>query len=168
MITTIIGVPIFFITLAGVIGLLNGFSPPLWVPIVLTLASFIIFLHGIKKSSRLSFLNASTLWLGFLWIISYYFIESWGAGILTKMFTGTLLMATPLAAVSPYVVQKRFTAAAPGRKLELSRPASSPKPTYKEWFLNNLLRKSEFKKSESSAPEMIIFDLGEEVHYENK
>lgn len=154
------GIFLFIVSLAGAI---KGLNLPIWIPQVIALMALILITYqGAWKHSRLIIIHSGTLYVALIWIGGHLLAASWGMGLLSQIPIYMLLLTTPLAAFLPHQARKRFRPAE-GKKLELTRTETSP---LKEWWLS-LKRKSVPTKAKQQI-ELIVFDLGEEIDFQNK
>lgn len=151
------GLVIFFVSLAGAI---KGRGLPFWIPQVIVFAAFSLLIYqGVWKRSRFALIHTAALWSALSWMAGHMMEMSWGQGIQTQVPSRILLLITPLVVIAHQRVYKRFSPAA-GKKLELTPTESSQ---FKErWHFR---RKT---ASKSEAMRLIVFDLGEEINFQNK
>lgn len=153
-----------FLFIGSLVGVIKGSDLPLWIPQAVVIISLSLLIYqGVFKHSRFIFIHSGTFYMALIWIAGHMLEASWGTGILTQLSIWILLLATPLAAFAPQQAQKRFHPAA-GKRLELTRTETSP---FKEWWLSQK-RKTVISKAKSQSMELIVFDLGEEIDFQNK
>lgn len=144
-------------------GAIKGQTLPLWVPQGVALVTLALLVYQVAwKRSRFAPVTTAALWVSLIWIAAHLMVGAWGKGLLTETPTGILLFTTPLVAVAHYKVLLRFSPGI-GKKLELTKTEITP---FRDWWLS--LKKAKVKKSQAPAIELIMFDLGEEINFQNK
>jgi len=154
-----------FLLIVSFTGAIKGLSLPVWIPLMISLiAVFLLLYQGLYKHSQLIFIHAATVWVALTWSVGSAMKGIIGQGLLLQIPIGALLLVTPLAAIAPHQAVKRFNVASKGKKLELTRTDAA---TLNDWLKSKTMpQKSKEKKQ--NALELITFDLGEEINYENK
>lgn len=160
------GIVLLIISLAGAI---KGLALPIVIPEILTLLSLgLLIYQGAFKRSRLMFIHSAAFWLALTWIAGDYLKSSLQLGIIAQIITGMLLVVTPLAAIAPVMLHRRFTPTT-GKKLELTRTEVSPMQEFKKSISSLKLKKQTTNDEKKQITiEQITFDLGEEILFENK
>jgi len=160
------GIFLLIIAWMGIIlDFVKGLDLPLWIPLGVTIAAlFLLLYQGMWKHSRLTFIHAATAWVALTWTVGTVLETVVGKGLLTQIPIWALLLVTPLAAIAPQQAQKRFSSETAGKKLELTHTDTSP---LKEWWELNFLQHKPTASPKKSI-KLIVFDLGEEINYENK
>ncbi|KLU62350.1 hypothetical protein CEB3_c13940 [Peptococcaceae bacterium CEB3] len=147
----------------SLVGAVKGRGLPIWIPQILALGALVLLIYQAAwKKSRFAPIHTAAVWMTFVWIAGHALQRAWGSGVLTAAPLWLLILLTPLVAVAHQRAHKRFSPTA-GKKLELTRTETT---SLRDRWLSR--RKNKNRVEKTKGIELIEFDLGEKINFQNK